>query len=46
VDEKREIVRIDAAVDPSLGMTEVVSSPRSPWQNAYVERVIESMRRE
>jgi transposase InsO family protein len=25
---------------------EVVSSPRSPWQNPYVERVIGSMRRE
>ena len=30
----------------SLGITEVVSSPRSPWQNPYVERVIGSIRRE
>jgi putative transposase len=30
----------------SLRITEVVSSPRSPWQNPYVERVIGSMRRE
>jgi putative transposase len=30
----------------SLGITEVVSSPRSPWQSPYVERVIGSMRRE
>jgi hypothetical protein len=30
----------------SLGITEVVSSPLSPWQNPYVERVIGSMRRE
>jgi transposase InsO family protein len=30
----------------SLGITEVVSSPRSPWQNAYIERVIGSLRRE
>ena len=30
----------------SLGITEVVSSPRSPWQNPYVERVIGSVRRE
>ena len=30
----------------SLGMTDVVSRPRSPWQNPYVERVIGSMRRE
>jgi putative transposase len=30
----------------SFGMTEVVSSPRSPWQRPYVERVIGSIRRE
>ena len=30
----------------SLGITEVVSSPRSPWQNPYIERVIGSLRRE
>jgi putative transposase len=30
----------------SLGIREVVSSPRSPWQNPYVERVIGSLRRE
>ena len=30
----------------SLGITEVVSSPRSPWQNPYIERVIGSVRRE
>jgi transposase InsO family protein len=29
----------------SLGITEVVSSPRSPWQSPYVERVIGSIRR-
>jgi transposase InsO family protein len=29
-----------------LGIKEVVSSPRSPWQNPYVERVIGSLRRE
>jgi transposase InsO family protein len=29
-----------------LGITEVVSSPHSPWQNPYVERVIGSLRRE
>ncbi len=27
-------------------ITEVVTAPRSPWQNAYVERVIGSIRRE
>jgi len=26
--------------------TEVISTPRSPWQNPYVERLIGSIRRE
>jgi putative transposase len=30
----------------SLGIAEVVSAPRSPWQNPYVERVIGSIRRD
>ena len=30
----------------SLGMKEVVIAPRSPWQNAFVERLIGSIRRE
>ena len=29
-----------------MGITEVISSPSSPWQNPYVERLIGSMRRE
>jgi transposase InsO family protein len=29
-----------------LGIREVLSTPRSPWQRAYVERVIGSIRRE
>jgi len=29
-----------------MGIREVVISPRSPWQNPYVERVIGSIRRE
>lgn len=29
-----------------LGIDEVMSAPRSPWQNPYVERLIGSMRRE
>ena len=29
-----------------LGIHEVLSAPRSPWQRAYVERVIGSIRRE
>jgi putative transposase len=30
----------------AMGIAEVVSAARSPWQNAYVERVIGSIRRE
>ncbi len=30
----------------AMGISEVVTAPRSPWQNAYVERVIGSIRRE
>jgi putative transposase len=30
----------------SMGIEEVISAPRSPWQNAFVERVIGSIRRE
>ena len=29
-----------------LGITEVVRAPRSPWQHPYVERLIESIRRD
>ena len=30
----------------SLGMEEVITAPRSPWQNPFVERLIGSIRRE
>jgi putative transposase len=30
----------------AMGITEVVTASRSPWQNAFVERVISSLRRE
>jgi putative transposase len=29
-----------------MGIREVLPTPRSPWQRAYVERVIGSIRRE
>src|ERR1700704_7039547 len=29
-----------------MGITEVITAPRSPWQNPYAERVIGSIRRE
>jgi putative transposase len=38
-DDFREQVR-------DMGICEVLSTPRSPWQRAYVERVIGSIRRE
>jgi transposase InsO family protein len=30
----------------SLGIDEVVTAPASPWQNAYMERVVGRLRRE
>jgi transposase InsO family protein len=30
----------------AMGVTEVITAPRSPWQNPYVERLIGSIRRE
>ena len=30
----------------AMGIEPLVSAPRSPWQNAYVERLIGSIRRE
>lgn len=30
----------------AMGIVEVITAPRSPWQNAYVERIIGSIRRE
>jgi hypothetical protein len=30
----------------AIGITEVVTVPRSPWQNPYAERLIGSIRRE
>ncbi len=30
----------------NMGIEEVVSAPRSPWQNPYVERLFGSIRRE
>ncbi|MBA2526232.1 MAG: transposase [Pyrinomonadaceae bacterium] len=29
-----------------MGLKEILIAPRSPWQNAYVERLIGSIRRE
>ena len=35
-----------SATIKALGIEEVVSAPRSPWQNPYCERVIGTLRRE
>jgi putative transposase len=35
-----------SATVESMGMEEVTTAPRSPWQNPFVERVIGSIRRE
>jgi putative transposase len=36
---------LDATAE-AMAITNVVTAPRSPWQNAYVERFIGSIRRE
>jgi putative transposase len=35
-----------AAVTKGMGMEDVVTAPRAPWQNPYVERLVGSIRRE
>jgi len=35
-----------ATTAPAIGINEVVTAVRSPWQNAYAERLIGSIRRE
>ena len=35
-----------AATASGMGIQEIYTAPRSPWQNAYAERVIGSIRRE
>jgi len=35
-----------SATAKAIGIEEVQTAPRSPWQNAYVERFIGSVRRE
>ena len=34
------------AITKGMGMEEVLSAPRAPWQNPYVERLVGSIRRE
>ena len=35
-----------ATTAPAIGIDEVITAARSPWQNAYAERLIGSIRRE
>jgi len=35
-----------AAMTRDMGMAEVLTAPRSPWQNPYVERLVGSIRHE
>lgn len=35
-----------AAITEGMGMEDVVSAPRAPWRNPYVERMVGSIRRE
>jgi len=48
----RYLVHRDAAFSawtttaPAIGIEEILTAPRSPWQNAYAERLIGSIRRE
>jgi hypothetical protein len=34
------------AMTGAMGMEEVLTAPRSPWQNHFVERLVGSIRRE
>jgi putative transposase len=40
------MARTSAAGLKRMNIKEVITAPRSPWQNAYVERVIGSIHRE
>src|SRR6476660_1680392 len=42
----RYLIRDRDAAFAGIGIHEVLTAPRSPWQNAYAERVIGSIRRE
>jgi putative transposase len=54
--DRREILHTNVTESPTaawtarqveaLGLTEVLTAPASPWQNAYAERVIGTIRRE
>jgi hypothetical protein len=40
------MVRHSVIAFPAMGITEVITAPRSPWQNPYAERLIGLIRRE
>ena len=41
-----ELKSLDSLFESVQGIKQVLSAPRSPWQRAYVERLIGSIRRE
>lgn len=45
-DREYVFAALAATADGGMGIQEIHTAPRSPWQNAYAERVIGSIRRE
>jgi putative transposase len=46
VESATELKPLDSLSESVQGIKQVLSAPRSPWQRAYVERLIGSIRRE
>jgi len=46
VESATELKSLDSLSESVQGIKQVLSAPRSPWQRAYVERVIGTIRRE
>ena len=46
VNSATELKTLDTLLESVQGIKQVLSAPRSPWQRAYVERVIGTIRRE
>ena len=44
--DRDAVMTAAAATISAMGIHDIVTAPRSPWQNAYVERFIGSIRRE
>ena len=46
VESATDLKSLDSLSESVQGIKQVLSAPRSPWQRAYVERVIGTIRRE